>query len=249
MVHRPRLARVAVVVAILMLVGSAAPVAAAKPPGAGGGGGGGGKPGYPDRVTWAGRTWQIKSSTSAVGPGPNVFSKENVRVENGELVLEIVQRSGRWTAAEVIGPHLGYGTYTFTVESDVSGLDPNVVLGMFTWSDRARFNHREIDIEVARWGNADDPTNAQFVVQPHDTPGNLQRYAIADTGRTVHSFTWAPGSVEFASAGSTWSRSGSFVPPSQDEQIRINLWLFRGAAPLDGQPVQIRFSGFEFSPL
>ena len=240
-------ARLAALLALVLLATLAAPAAAAKPPGAGGGGGG--KPGYPDRVTWAGHTWQIKTSTSAVGPGPNVFSKENVRVASGELVLEIVQRSGRWTAAEVIGPHLGYGTYTFTVESDVSDLDPNVVLGMFTWSDRARFNHREIDIEVARWGNPADPTNAQFVVQPHDTPANLFRYAIAETGGTVHSFTWAPGNVDFSSAGATWTRSGSAVPPSQDEQIRINLWLFGGQAPLDGQPMQVRFSGFEFTPL
>jgi hypothetical protein len=47
----------------------------------------------------------------------------------------------------------------------------------------------------------------------------------------------------------SWTCQGSSVPPSQDEQIRINLWLFGGQAPLDGQPVQVRFSGFAFSPL
>jgi len=249
MTHRPRLGRVAIVVSVLVLALSAGPVAAAKPPGVGGGGGGGGgKPGYPDRITWAGQTWEVKTSTSAVGPGPNVFSRENVRVEDGDLIMEIAQRDGRWTTAEVIGPHLGYGTYRFTVESDVSDLDPNVVLGLFTWSDRARFNHREIDIEVARWGNAADPTNAQFVVQPWDTPGKLQRYTVTEVGPTVHSFTWRSNRVDFSSAGAAWSYAGSGIPPSQDERIRINLWLFEGRAPSDGQPVTIRFSDFVFVP-
>lgn len=248
MTHRPRLGRAAVVASILVLALSAGPVAAAKPGGVGGGGGG--KPGYPDRVTWSGFEWQVKTSTSAVGPGPNVFSRANVGVDEGtdELTLSITQQNGKWTAAEIIGPHLGYGTYTFTVESNVSSLDPNVVLGLFTWSDRARFAHREIDIEVARWGEVGGTTNAQFVVQPWDIAGHLERYSISASGPTVHSFTWRPGSVEFVSAGTTWVYAGSDVPPSQDERIRINLWLFGGRAPMDGNGVIVRLSSFTFTP-
>jgi len=33
-----------------------------------------GKPGYPTQIAWSGRTWQVKSSQSKVGPGPNYFS-------------------------------------------------------------------------------------------------------------------------------------------------------------------------------
>ena len=76
-----------------------------------------GKPGYPDRVTWSGGSWQIKTSNAAVGPGPNIFSKANVSVDgSGFLHLKITKdTSGRWTTSEVIAPtSLGYGTYTFT---------------------------------------------------------------------------------------------------------------------------------------
>ncbi|MDQ4089270.1 MAG: hypothetical protein M3163_03045 [Actinomycetota bacterium] len=47
-------------------------------------------------------------------------------------------------------------------------LDPNVVLGLFSWSDDPAYNYREIDIEVARWGDVAGDTNAQYVVQPWD---------------------------------------------------------------------------------
>jgi len=246
MTHRPRLGRAAVVASILVLALSAGPVAAAKPAGAGGGG----KPGYPDRLTWSGFEWQVKTSTSAVGPGPNVFSKENVTVDaaTDSLTLQIAFRNGKWTAAEIIGPQRGYGTYTFTVESNVSSLDPNVVLGLFTWSDRARFAHREIDIEVARWGEVGGTTNAQFVVQPWDVAGHLERYSISTSGPTVHSFAWQPTRVDFLSAGESWAYTGSGIPPSQDERIRINLWLFGGRAPMDGNGVVVRLSSFTFTP-
>jgi len=233
----------AALLSILLLALAAGPVAAAKPAGAGGGG----KPGYPDRVTWSGFEWQVKTSTSAVGPGPNVFSKDNVRLDGTDLLMEIAYRNERWTTAEIIGPHLGYGTYTFEVNSDLTSLDPWVVLGLFTWSDRARFNNREIDIEVADWGDSASEGNAQFVIQPWDAAGHLRRYGIADSGPTVHAFTWRPDRVDFSSAGTTWTYAGSGIPPSLDERIRINLWLFQGHAPASG--VEVRISSFRFTPL
>src|SRR5258706_1930305 len=135
-----------------------------------------GKPGYPDRVTWHGLSWQVKTSNAAVGPGPNIFSRANVNVDtSGFLHLHIARdASNRWTTAEVIAPtSYGYGTYTFTVATPLDAFDPNVVLGLFTWSDKAPYAHREIDFEAARWGNAADPTNAQFVVQPYNLAGHL----------------------------------------------------------------------------
>ncbi|MEX1173946.1 MAG: glycoside hydrolase family 16 protein, partial [Chloroflexota bacterium] len=164
-----------------------------------------GKPGYPDRVTWSGESWQIKTSRSAVGPGPNVFDKANVSVDTqGRLHLRIQQNAaGTWTSAEIIGPRTyGYGTYTFTLASPVHALDPNVVLGLFTWSDKARFAHREIDIEFAKWGNATDPTNAQFVVQPHATAGHLHRFEQPPDATTTHSFTWTKGRIVWQSTDS-----------------------------------------------
>ncbi len=218
---------------------------------------GAGKPGYADRIAWSGATWSIKTSRSPVGPGPNVFDKANVSVDgSGALRLRVAKNAdGNWSAAEVIGPTThGYGTYTFRLASRLDDLDPNVVLGLFTWSDRARYAHREIDIEFARWGNAADPTNAQYIVQPHATAGHLRRFAQPAAPSSTHQFTWGPGQItwqSFDEAGAlidAYAYSGSDVPRSGDERVRLNLWLFGGAAPTNGLPAEVVISSFAFTP-
>lgn len=228
---------------LALILATAAPVAA-------------GKPGYPDTVTWSGDTWQVKTSRSPVGPGPNVFAKENVSVVDGQLRLRIAQTSsGGWTTAEVISSKsYGYGTYTFRVASDVSALDRNVVLGLFTWSDKAPYAHREIDIEVARWGSATDPTNAQYVVQPYDGADRLTRFTQPAGTFTTHTFRWLPGSIEWRSTTSAGAEiahhtyTGPGIPVKGDEKVRLNLWLYTGSAPSDGRPVEVAIDGFTFSP-
>lgn len=210
----------------------------------------------PRTITFAGQEWTVKASTGKVGPGPNLFSgsASNVWVDaSGRLHLKITRSKGKWWSAEVIGTQsLGHGTYAWTLDSRVDALDPNAVLGLFTWSDTAAFANRELDIEFSRWGNPFAPTNAQFVVQPYDAAGHLQPFVqpAADTSR--HGFTWAPGSVAFtSSAGSvpSWAYVGSDVPPAGDERPRMNLWLFHGAAPTDGKPVEVVIGDFTFTPL
>lgn len=41
---------------------------------------------------------------------------------------------------------------------------------------------------------------------------------------------------------------GSDVPKPGDERVRPNLWLFGGAAPSHGQPVEIVVESFTFAP-
>lgn len=217
-----------------------------------------GKPGYPDRVTWSGGSWQVKTSNAAVGPGPNIFSKANVSVDaSGFLHLRIAKDAqNRWTTAEVIGPaSYGYGTYTFTVATRLDNLDPNVVLGLFTWSDRPQYAHREIDFEAARWGSTTDPTTGQFVVQPYDRPNHLHRFTLSSAVRTVQQFTWRAGEVSFVSRRldtgdtvATYVYRGTDVPKPGDERVRLNLWLFGGAAPMNGQPVEIVVESFAYTP-
>jgi hypothetical protein len=216
-----------------------------------------GKRGYPDLVVWGGVTWQVKTSQSAVGPGPNLFDKANVWVDSaGNLHLRIAKNGkGAWSCAEIVGPtSYGYGTYTFALASRVDLLDPNVVLGLFTWSDRARYAHREIDIEFARWGSGSDPTNAQYVVQPYDSPDHLRRFTQPPTPTSLQRFSWHPGQVTWESSDASgaaidmYSYSGSDVPRPGDERVRLNLWLFNGAAPTDTQPAEVVISSFTFTP-
>lgn len=214
-----------------------------------------GKPGYPDKVTWSGATWSIKSSRSAVGPGPNVFGLANVSVDAAGLHLKITKDgTGKWSCAEVIGPaSFGYGTYTFKLASRVDNLDPNVVLGLFTWSDKAPYAHREIDIEFARWGNAADSTNAQYVVQPYATTNHLARFTQTAATTSTQSFTWQPGNVTWQSLDSSgaeiahYAYSGADVPKPGDERVRLNLWLFGGSAPTDRAAAEVVVTAFAYT--
>ena len=206
-------------------------------------------------ISFSGLEWTVKAGSTAIGPGPNFFSASpsNVWVDKGgRLHLKITRSQGRWWSAEVIGTRsLGHGTYTWTLDSRVDALDPNVVLGLFTWSDSPAFANREIDIEFSRWGNPLATANGQFVVQPHSAAGHLQPFRQLPVARSQHGFTWVPGSVAFASVGGSvpaWSYLGADVPPAGDERPRMNLWLNGGAAPTDGRPVEVILSAFRFTP-
>ncbi|MGH6635400.1 MAG: hypothetical protein ACRED0_04455 [Gammaproteobacteria bacterium] len=90
--------------------------------------------------------------------------------------MKITRSGGRWYCAEVVSADsFGFGTYRFSLDSPVDALDPNVVLGLFTWSDDPAYNNREIDIEFTRWGDPNNQ-NAQYVVQPYTLPQNIIRF-------------------------------------------------------------------------
>jgi hypothetical protein len=206
-------------------------------------------------VQFSGYTWKVKSSTGLVGPGPNVFSDSatNVWVDSaGRLHLKLTYSKGRWRCAEVINAQsLGVGRYTFELDSSVEALDPNVVLGLFTWSDDPAYANRELDIEFSRWGNAADATDGQYVVQPYDGAGHLQRITQPAVAASTHFFDWRAGAVAFSSATATpaaWTYAGADVPPPGSEHVRMNLWLFRGAPPTDGRSVEVVVRRFTFTP-
>jgi hypothetical protein len=223
----------------------------------------------PNAFHWCGYDWDVKNSgTFQFGPGPNYFSDstQNVWVDgSGKLHLRITHRNGQWQCAEVFARRaFGYGTYRCFVESVVDALDPNVVLGLFTYDDdpTATNGHREIDVEISRWGNGSDPTNAQFVVQPFNISGNLTRWTIP-TGATptTHSFAWSAGRIDYVAHNgafapppasvpqiSSWSNTGGSVPSPGDERMHLNLWLFNGTAPSNGQEVEVVLSRFAFIP-
>ena len=243
MVRRRSVVALALVTAVAGSVALAAPVSAARP-----------APSGPKTLAFDGYTWTVKGSTRKTGPGPNLFSPDLAWVDaTGALHLRIAKVSGRWNASEVINQAtLGYGTYSWTVRADLNGLDPQVVLGLFTWNDDPAYNHRELDVEFARWGNRVDQTNGQFVVQPFDTSGNLLRITQAPgTATTTHGFIWRPDRVEFFSsaARTSWSYTGPDVPRPGGENARMNMWLFRGTAPSNGQPAEVVITDFMFTPL
>ena len=220
----------------------------------------------PRWLNFSGYDWWVKTSAGLVGPGPNYFSDSTNNVwldAQGQLHLRITNRSNHWQCAELISARtFGYGSYRFQLASPADNLNANAVLGLFTWSDDPAYAYREIDIECSRWGNAADPRNAQYVVQPYDTSGHLARITVpAGQTNSTLLFTWETNRVTFQSQRGSFSPNPSpanvisnwtytlAVPPTGDENIRLNLWLPGGTAPVGNQEVEVIITSFQFVPL
>lgn len=215
---------------------------------------------------FSGYTWTVKAASDGpVGPGPNYFadSADQVWVDaQGRLHLRIAYKYGRWWAAEVISTRsFGYGTYHFDVDTTLDDLDPNIVLGLFTWSDHPALHHREIDIEIARWGQANND-NGQCVVQPYNRPENVVRFALPrGLPMSQYSFTWDAQRIVCQVRQGSPLASGSTlpliyehtftagIPTPGGENARINFWLLGGEAPQHGQDSEVIIHRFEFLPL
>jgi len=229
---------------------------------------------YPRVFVSSGYKWRVKKAPNCrLGPGPNYFSdaQEDVWIDEEGLHLRIRKGVNRWYSSEVVlQQSLGYGTYIFQTKSRVDIIDPNMVLGLFTWdSKRYHVSHREMDIEFARWGDPNEFTNAQFVLQPcSQCPGcgnNCSRFRVDLTDQNkyiTHYMIWTPGSVEFRAYNGQyrdnppdgalihkWTRVGEDVPNPGKENIRSNFWLFEGEAPTNGGGSEVIIENFLFRPL
>jgi hypothetical protein len=218
------------------------------------------------QLSFSGYNWTVKTNRVPLGPHGNFFSDstDNVWVDaQGRLHLKITFSNGQWNCAEVIArDSLGHGTYRWYVDGPVDNFDPNVVFGLFTWSDDPAYTHRELDIEFSKWGQVANPNNAQYVVQPFEPPQNIFRFLIPPgIGTSTHSFKWAPRLVSFQSLRGHYTAppDASFVirqwpydlvagiPLRGDETPRINLWLAGHAPPINNQEVEVIIKRFEFA--
>lgn len=207
--------------------------------------------------------WTVKESiaSNTMGPGDNLFSAstENVWIDgNEELHLKIDKRDGLYYSSEIIADtSFGYGKYSFVYNSNPNILDPKSVFGFFTWDDIGPYAqnpndyYREIDFEFSRWGNPNDVTNAQFVIQPWEPTGNLMRYNAGTAPGTIHSFAWYKDSVVFESRRpdssiiKKWKYTGYYLPDPGEENIRINLWL-NNKPPLIEDEIILGNYGFQY---
>jgi hypothetical protein len=212
---------------------------------------------------FSGLSWEVKTSGSEVaGPGPNYFSdsEDNVWVDSdGALHLRIERRGGVWYCAEIWSVEaLGYGEYSFLLDAGADQIDENAVLGLFTWDDHPAEHNREIDIELSRWHDPNND-NSQFVVQPYDTPGNMQRFESDLNGESsTYRFDWQASRIGFGAQVGTadppasgdiieeWEYSGADIPTPGDARTHLNLWLYQGRIPSDGEPVEVVINEFRF---
>jgi hypothetical protein len=191
-------------------------------------------------VTFGGLTWFVKTAPLPVYPGNQFFVQPNVYVDDsGQLHLQLNQCGDSWCAAEVFTTQaVGYGTYTFTINSQLHNLDPTVTLGLFPWDAQAGDqNNREWDVEFGRWGNANATANAQYVVQPYNGPYNIYKFLMSLASASTHSGV-APR-VRPVQVDSDFrvdypvelSLPPVSVPTPGDVHLHMNLYLGPGRAP------------------
>jgi hypothetical protein len=218
-------------------------------------------------LRFAGYDWVAKSATHE-GPGPNNWNENNVWVDQGGyLHLKLTKQGDRWYCAEVLTKdRLGFGRYQFWVVGRLDRLDPNVVLGLFNYPtpDVGPDGTNEIDIEFAQWGKPEAPIG-NYTVWParEGLRRASKRFSMELKGEfTTHRFTWHSTSVAFESLhGHHDDNSNKFAdwlyqPDDQPAYIsqkampvRINLWLFQGQPPRNGQQVELIVRSFKFMPL
>jgi hypothetical protein len=210
----------------------------------------------PRVLTFSGYEWEVRQIPSDRG-GQNDYDPANAWTDaEGLLHLKLARRNGHWTSAEIILTRaLGYGTYAFTVR-DTSTMDPAAAFGMFTWDEEGiDQNHRELDIDISRWGDPDIP-NAQFVLQPYYVPANVARFA-APAGTLTHAFRWEPGRASFRTTRGRQAMAGdvvaqhvftSGVPSPGNERVRLNLYRFRYAAQPPQAEVEVVVERFQYLP-
>ena len=219
-------------------------------------------------LTWEGLDWTIKSG-SGLGPGPNTWLSDNVFVDtNGYLHLKITYNASgteEWECAELYTDDpLPFGTYQWWVVSDLD-FDPNVVLGLFFYEGPDGTN--EIDIEFSKFGDTSPlATNADYCVYPknvNESPTCYDWDVTLSGTFTTQRFEWAKKKVEFWTIGGhhditsetniiqNWlfqpsGRSWRRLIPQDDMRMHMNLWLFQGNAPIDGNTVEVVIRAFDY---
>jgi hypothetical protein len=217
-------------------------------------------------VEFSGYHWTVKSG-DRVGPGPNNWDENNVWMDHdGRLHLALTSRNARWYCAEVSTlERLGFGRYEFLVSGSIDNLDPNVVLGLFSYptADVGTDGTHEIDIEFARWSEPRTPIG-NYTVWP--TARGLRHAHKSlpvelDTTASIHRFVRDSTSVIFQSLRrhdrdnrneiASWEyrpKDTGRTISQEPMPVHMNLWLFRGHPPANGENLEIIIDAFRFIP-
>jgi hypothetical protein len=208
-------------------------------------------------LQFSGYEWLARAAPSDRG-GTNDYDPANAWTDDdGALHLRIGGTAPDWSCAEIVlGRRLGYGLYRFVVR-DVAHLEPAAVLTFFTWDGPAADqNHREMDIEISRWGTPSGH-NARYVVQPYYAATNLLRFTVP-AGVLTHWLRWEPGRATFRTVRGADEdpRAPAIaehvftagVPTPGNEQLRISLYAFRRGEAMLQRGTEVVVSKFAYAP-
>ncbi|ABM09716.1 hypothetical protein AAur_3453 [Paenarthrobacter aurescens TC1] len=232
-------------------------------------------PGPVGSFAWKGFNWQKRfwggaPMYNASWDANNVSNPD----ANGYVKLSISNPTGsapKGAEFQSTREGFGYGTYSTTVEKDVSSLQKEVVWGcLFTYDPNAVPGYTEIDLcEASAWGGGAAYGEDWPVTQGHGywfdatlPPGqgnNTVTFDVTNAPILTHRMVWEPGKLTYETfAGEGYDGTllkrtvleGSTVPLPAKEQIHFNLWVTGGgggdAAHVAPETVTIR--DFSFVP-
>ncbi len=232
-------------------------------------------PGPVGSFAWKGFNWQKRfwggapmynaswDANNVSNPDANGYVKLSISNPTGSAPIGAEFQSTR--------EGFGYGTYSTTVEKDVSSLQKEVVWGcLFTYDPNAEPGYTEIDLcEASAWGGGAAYGENWPVTQGHGywfdatlPPGqgnNTVTFDVTSAPILTHRMVWEPGKLTYETfAGEGYNGTllkrtvleGSTVPLPAKEQIHFNLWVTGGgggdAAHVAPETVTIR--DFSFTP-
>jgi hypothetical protein len=232
-------------------------------------------PGPAGSFSWKGFNWEKRFWGGA--PQYNrLFDAANVSNPdaNGFVTLKLTNPTGGApVGAEFQSTRqgFGYGTYSTTVEKNLSVLQKEVVWGcLFTYDPLAEPGYNEIDLcEASAWGGGAAYGESWPVTQGHgywfdasNPPGegnNTVVFGVTASSITTHRMVWEPGKLTFetyAGAGFTGTLlkrtvlQGTTVPVPAKEQVHFNLWVTGGGGgdPAHVKPESVVVRDFSFVP-
>ena len=204
------------------------------------------------KVWFSGYEWLVKEALDIpTTPGPNLYSTDNVWVDEEGLHMKVVKDEDQWVCSEVsLATSMGYGRYTYHTSGriDLIAEEPCVVVGISTIDTTFPPFFRQIDMELGRWCKVLDQTNMQYVIQPWDlrdatgTFINRPRFTISLTEEEndlTFMVTWLNGEVTCETYNGhhygdppedtliyRWIRSGTDVPVKGNEKVRISHYWY-----------------------
>lgn len=232
-------------------------------------------PGPAGSFTWKGFNWEKRFWGGA--PQYNkAFDAANVGSPDasGYVSLSLTNPTGEAPiGAEFQSTRqgFGYGTYSTTVEKNLSMLQKEVVWGcLFTYDPLAEPGFNEIDLcEASAWGGGAAYGESWPVSQGHGywfdaskPPGqgnNTVTFDVTSSPVTTHRMVWEPGKLTFETysgegfVGTLLKRTvleGSTVPVPAGERLHFNLWVTGGGGgdPAHVRPETVVVRDFSFTP-
>ena len=219
-------------------------------------------------LNWSGQTWTIRVASTGTAPGPNAWgasTPQDYSVDGGgNLLLNVYFDGSFWRCVELDGnTALGYGQYTWVINTCPIGWDINYVLGLFTYDSTDDGTHffREIDIELAQWGVV-QASRFWYTNQPGTDSNQTGDHPSSFAAPYTATFIWQAGQIYWKVTDTHGLILGEHVctndvqaPNGASGPMPImNLWL-QGAtgpggngAPANGQSLSVSLASFSFTP-